>query len=307
MSWVASLTLGAKGNRDPFVTQHLGAPPPTDPPFSLGQGHSSPLPVKVLRLSSLSNCNSSLLEFHQPLSLNLECPSHPTLSLSLVCLSFKNNPREAIIGKSEQRLGGTTIQMFYANPTTAPTRPHIDRCSRPTKPIRFASSPPDCLFTEGTCPSLGIPDKNRDFPTLSLLICFLDQLPLPLPILIESEWHFIDSYSKVRHSVLQLIRHWQRDRSFHQDDAHTVWQISSSPTSPQWHTHSEVDTVTQTVTHSVTEAVLIHPPHQYLCDPSSLHIHQEMLRFQINQNQENPKTFLQTNTHWSSRIPKRCH
>ena len=50
--------------------------------------------------------------------------------------------------------------------------------------------------------------------------------------------------------------------------------------------------MTQTVTHTVTEAVLIHPPHQYLCDPSSLHIHQEMLRFQINQNQENPKSLL---------------
>ena len=100
-----------------------------------------------------------------------------------------------------ERLGGTTIQMFYANPTTVPTRPHIDRCSRPTKPIRFASSPPDCLFTEGTCSSFGIvlgssslpdclltegtwcssfgiPDKNRDFPSLSSFICFLDQLPL---------------------------------------------------------------------------------------------------------------------------------
>ena len=46
--------------------------------------------------------------------------------------------------------------------------------------------------------------------------------------------------------------------------------------------------MTQAVTHTVTEAALIHPPHQYLCDPSSLHIHQETLRFQINQNQEKP-------------------
>ena len=160
MSWVASLTLEAKGNRDPFVTQHLGAPPPTDPPF-LRQGHSSPLPLKVLRLSSLSNCNSSLLESHQPLSLNLECPSHPTLSLSLVCLSFKNNPREAITGKSAlqapQQKGweGQQYKCFMQIRPRPPTRPHIDRCSRPTKPIRFASSPPDCLFTEGTSPSFG--------------------------------------------------------------------------------------------------------------------------------------------------------
>ena len=128
--------------------------------------------MKVLRLSSLSNCNSSLLE------------SHPPLSLNLVCLSFKNNPREAITGKSAlqapQQKGweGQQYKCFMQIRPRPPTRPHIDRCSRPTKPIRFASSPPDCLFTEGTCSSFGIPDKNRDFPTLSLFICFLDQLPL---------------------------------------------------------------------------------------------------------------------------------
>ena len=43
-------------------------------------------------------------------------------------------------------LGCGPIQMFYANPAPPPS-PHIDRCSGPTKPIRFASSPPDCLFT----------------------------------------------------------------------------------------------------------------------------------------------------------------
>ena len=48
--------------------------------------------------------------------------------------------------QASQLKGFPTIQMFYANPAPPPT-PHIDRCSGPTKPIRFASSPPDCLFT----------------------------------------------------------------------------------------------------------------------------------------------------------------
>ena len=153
--------------------------------------------MKVLRLSSLSNCNSSLLESHPPLSLNLVGPSHPFPVFEFgvskspipvfefdVCLSFKNNSREAITGKSAlqapQQKGweGQQYKCFMQIRPRPPTRPHIDRCSRPTKPIRFASSPPDCLFTEGTCSSFGIPDKNREIPSLSLLICFLDQLPL---------------------------------------------------------------------------------------------------------------------------------
>ena len=70
-----------------------------------------------------------------------------------VCLSFKNNSREAITGKSAlqapQQKGweGQQYKCFMQIRPRPPTRPHIDRCSRPTKPIRFASSPPDCLFT----------------------------------------------------------------------------------------------------------------------------------------------------------------
>ena len=121
--------------------------------------------------------------------------------------SSKCNSREAITGKcalqAPQQKGweGQQYKCFMQIQPRPPTRPHIDRCSRPTKPIRFASSPPDCLFTEGTCScfgivlgssslpdclltegtwcsSFGIPDKNRDFPSLSSFICFLDQLPL---------------------------------------------------------------------------------------------------------------------------------
>ena len=61
--------------------------------------------------------------------------------------------------------------------------------------------------------------------------------------------------------------------------------------------------MTQAVTDTVTEAILIHPPHQYLCDPSSRHIDQETFRFQINQNQENPKSLL-TNYHSLPRAPE---
>ena len=194
MSWVASLTLEAKGNRDPFVTQHLGAPPPTDPPFSLGQGHSSPLPVKVLRLSSLSNCNSSLLESHPPLSLNLVCPSHPFLFLSLMCVSLsrtipekrslaslrcKHHSRKAgrdnntnVLCKSDHGpqpghiLTGAVVRL---NQYVSPHRPRIAYSQR------------------GPAPVLGFQIKTETFQRCLYLSVSLTNCLCSLPILIESE------------------------------------------------------------------------------------------------------------------------
>ena len=188
MSWVASLTLEAKGNRDPFVTQHLGAPPPTDPPFFSGTRSlfptscESPPPVVTFQLQfeSFGISPTPVFEFGVSKSPNPVFEFGVSLFQEQsqrsdhwqVCAKAGRDNNTNVLCKSDHGpqpghiLTGAVVRL---NQYVSPHRPRIAYSQR------------------GPAPVLGFQIKTETFQRCLYLSVSLTNCPCSLLILIESE------------------------------------------------------------------------------------------------------------------------